>query len=116
MGRAYEVLSIRAGDKFMGKQEGVISDALKKCLFSLIKNKTIPCSKFLIVVTSDSYNLKHELAGRYNFIMFPHAFQHGACGNAVSVAMDMNLRKHSKFNHTLTSGNRSDPVFLITRL
>ena len=103
MGRAYEALSIRAGDTFIGKQEGNVGGALKKRLFRLIETKVLPYAKDPIVVTSDSYDLKCELAQRYDFMMFPHVSQHGAYGNALPVAMDMNLLKHSKFNYHINA-------------
>jgi hypothetical protein len=99
----YEVLSIRAGDKFLGQEDGTVEDALKQRVFQLIEKKILPGSTFPIVVTSDSYDLKCELANRYGFIMFPHVSQHGGYGNALPVALDMNLLKHSKFNYHINA-------------
>lgn len=100
---AYEVLSIRAGDKFIGTEGRSVDDALKQRIFQLIEKKILSVSKFPIVVMSDSYDLKCELADRYSFMMFPHVPQHGAYGNALPVAVDMNLLKHSKFNYHINA-------------
>lgn len=100
----YEVLSIRTGDKFKERtQDDIlnmdIKDRLKKYLFFIIENKIIPYAKLPIFVTSDSYALKCELAKRYNFMVLPHVSSHGAYGNALPVAMDLNLVKNSKYNY-----------------
>ncbi|XGV99526.1 MAG: hypothetical protein ACAF41_11385 [Leptolyngbya sp. BL-A-14] len=99
----YEVLSIRAGDKFIGKEGASVDTTLKQRIFRLIEKKILSVSKFPIVVMSDSYDLKCELADRYGFTMFPHVPQHGAYGNALPVAIDMNLLRHSKFNYHINA-------------
>jgi len=104
-GRSYEVLSIRTGDKFMGQgkgQDGVRVD-LKKLVLQRIEDEIIPRARSPIVITSDSYELKCELAERYGFIVFPHAPQHGGFGNALPVAIDANLLKNSTFNHHINA-------------
>lgn len=99
-GRAYELLSIRTGDGFVGNGrggDGVRGD-LKLRLFSLIENRIIAHSQSPIVVISDSHEFKNELARRYNFIVFPHAPQHGSYGNALPVSIDIHLLRNSNFN------------------
>ncbi|MBW4473044.1 MAG: hypothetical protein KME45_22095 [Stenomitos rutilans HA7619-LM2] len=99
----YEVLSIRAGDQFIGKADGAVDDALKQRVFQIIEKKILPRSTFPIVVMSDSYELKCELADRYHCIMFSHVPQHGAYGNALPVAIDMQLLQHSEFNYHINA-------------
>ena len=99
-GRPYELLSIRTGDGFVGNGrggDGVRGD-LKLLLFSLIENRIVAHSHLPIVVISDSYDLKMELARRYNFIVFPHAPQHGSYGNALPASIDIHLLRNSKMN------------------
>lgn len=99
----YEVLSIRAGDQFIGQEGNSVDDTLKQRIFRLVEKKILAVSTFPIVVMSDSYALKCELADRYGFMMFPHVPQHGAYGNALPVAIDMNLLRHSKFNYHINA-------------
>jgi len=102
-GRAYEVLSIRCGEfDFEHDMYGGQVDA-KGRISSIIENHILPSAKFPIVVTSDSYPLKCELAKRYGFLMFPHQSQHGAFGGVLPVALDMLLLRNSRFNYHINA-------------
>ena len=61
--------------------------------------QVLPCARAPMVVTSDCHELKLELARRYGMIALPHRSQHGAFGNALPVAIDLNMLKNSRFNY-----------------
>ncbi len=104
LSQPYEVLSIRTGDKFLGSVSSNVEDDLKRFIFTLIESEILPRSKFPIVVMSDCYQLKCELAKRYKNISFtPSIPYHGAKGNVLSVAIDMNLVKNSQFNYHINA-------------
>lgn len=101
----YEVLSIRAGNRFFGVVENNIDNDLKQFIFTIIESEILPKYKFPIVVMSDCYQLKCELAKRYkNFFMStPNVPHHGAKGNVLSTAIDVNLLKNSQFNYHINA-------------
>ena len=99
----YEVLSIRAGDHFYGESGNRVEQPLQRTLYHLIERRILPRSRHPLVVTSDSYHLKHDLCTRYNLKMLPHASQHGAFGQALPVARDLDLIKHSCFNYHINA-------------
>ncbi|MFI3155439.1 MAG: glycosyltransferase family 1 protein [Methylococcaceae bacterium] len=100
-GRAYEMLSVRCG-QFDDEQQNSL-DTMKQRIFSLIEDQILPNAKFPIIITSDSYPLKCELAEKYGFIVFPHHSKHGAYGGALPVAIDLFLLKNSKFNYHINT-------------
>ena len=97
---SYEVLSIRCGDRFYGQTELIVDSILKKHLFTIIENSILPNLKHPLVLTSDSFLLKKELADKYGFLILPHHSEHGAFNSSsYPVCVDMNLLKNSSFNY-----------------
>ena len=97
---SYEVLSIRCGDRFYGQTELIVDSILKKHLFTIIENSILPNLKHPLVLTSDSFLLKKELADKYGFLILPHHSEHGAFNSSsYPVCVDMNLLKNSNFNY-----------------
>ncbi len=99
----YEVLSVRCGDSFYSDPNSRVQANVEAIIFSLIEQKILPTARFPVVITSDCYELKCELARRYGMLMLPHKPSHGAYGNALPVAMDLCLLKHSRTNHHINT-------------
>lgn len=99
----YEVLSIRCGDAFYTDPTAMVQDDKLPVIFSLIEQRILPRTQLPLVVTSDCYELKRELARRYGMRTLPHRSQHGAYGNALPVALDLCLLKNSRFNYHINS-------------
>ena len=96
----YEVLSIRCGDRFYGEANLGLDAQLEQHIFQMIEQSILPNLKHPLVVTSDSFRLKSELAEKYGFLMLPHHSEHGAFNSsAYPVCLDMCLLKNSKFNY-----------------
>jgi hypothetical protein len=93
----YEVLSVRCGDVFFGDPAAKISDKQFNLVCTIIERTILIRSKYPIVITSDSYALKCELARRYNMLILPYQSQHGAYGDMSSVALDLCMLKNAKF-------------------
>lgn len=99
----YEVLSIRCGDTFYNDAAAMVQDDKLPLIFSLIEQRILPRTQSPLVVTSDCYELKCELARRYGMRIMPHRSQHGAYGNALPVALDLCMLKNSRFNYHINS-------------
>lgn len=100
----YSALSIRCGDKFYGQKGEATDAALNARLFRLVEKEILPRpGREPLVVMSDCYPLKCELARRYGFLISPHASQHGAFGNVLPVAVDLNVLKHSRCNYHINA-------------
>jgi hypothetical protein len=98
--QSYEVLSIRFGDKYYGETDASPEVFLKNQLFNIIERAILPNLKHPLVVTSDSFLMKNELADKYGFLMLPHHSEHGAFNSSsYPVCVDMSLLKNSKFNY-----------------
>jgi hypothetical protein len=95
----YEVLSVRAGDRFFQRPDGTIDVDLKTKLFEIIERQVLPQARSPLVVMSDSFALKSELAARFGVRMTPGRPQHGADGSALPVAVDLNLLKGAAHVH-----------------
>lgn len=94
----YQVLSIRCGDLFYVDSTQVVNFELKAKLEQLIEAYVLPRSTLPILITSDSYDLKITLAKKYGMLVFDYRSEHGALGNVLPVAVDLNILKNSKFN------------------
>ena len=99
----YEVLSLRCGDQFYSDPANKVSEDVMQMICTIIEQKILPNARYPLVVTSDSYELKCEIAKRYGMLMLPHQSQHGAFGNALPVALDLCMLKNSKFNYHINS-------------
>ncbi len=100
----YEVLSLRCGDHFYTETTtSKVRNDIIKVIYSTIEQHVLPHAKFPVVVTSDCYELKCEIAKRYGMLMLPHQSQHGAFGNVLPVAIDMCMLKNSRFNYHINS-------------
>lgn len=99
----YEVLSVRCGDSFYTDPNSRVQGNVEAIIFSIIEQQVLPQARFPLVVTSDSYELKCELARRYGMQMLPHKPSHGAYGNALPVAMDLCLLKNSRANYHINT-------------
>ena len=103
-GREYEALSIRAGDNFLkanpDERAVGIDDGLRTRLYEIIESEILPSAKYPIVVVSDSYHLKGELASRYGFKTSNLLPQHGGFSDdAFSIVLDLEILKNSRHNH-----------------
>jgi hypothetical protein len=95
----YVALSIRCGDKFYGVTGETTDPTFDRALFQLIEKEILPrLARRRLVVMSDCYALKQALVARYGFITSPFASQHGAFGNVLPVAVDLNVLKNSQAN------------------
>lgn len=101
--QSYQVISIRTGDKFLGQTDINTSINSKRLIFDIIERDILPKYSSPIVVMSDCYQLKCELAKRYKFILSPNVPYHGSNGNTLAVAMDLNFLKNSQFNYHINA-------------
>lgn len=99
----YEVLSVRCGDPFYSDPNGRVGNDLKRLIFDIVEQQILPRAHSPLVVTSDCYEMKVELAERYGMLGLPHRSQHGAFGKARPVVMDLCLLKNSRFNYHINS-------------
>ncbi len=100
----YAALSIRCGDKFYGKEGEHTDTTLNRRVFTLIE-KDVLCELRgrPLVVMSDCHPLKLELVRRYGMLASPYVSQHGAFGNVLPVAIDLNVLKHSRCNYHINA-------------
>lgn len=95
----YVALSIRCGDKFYGATGETADAELTRVVFPLIEKEILPrAGGRRVVVMSDCFSLKRELVTRYGFRASPFVPQHGAFGNVLPVAVDLNVLKNSQAN------------------
>jgi len=95
----YIALSIRCGDQFYGGKGDATDAAANGRVFTLIEKEILPrAAGQPVVVMSDCFPLKSELVRRYGFVSSPFASQHGAFGNVLPVAVDLNVLKNSRCN------------------
>lgn len=100
----YAALSIRCGDKFYGKEGEHTDTGLNRRVFELIEKEVLSGLRGRpLVVMSDCYPLKRELVRRYGLITSPYASQHGAFGNVLPVAVDLNVLKNSRCNYHINA-------------
>lgn len=100
----YAALSVRCGDKFYGQEDEAADPALNARLFQLVEKEILPrLGRLPLVVMSDCYPLKRELVRRYGCLTSPHISQHGAFGNVLPVAVDLNVLKHSQRNYHINA-------------
>lgn len=100
----YVALSIRCGDKFYCKEGEHTDSDLNRQVFAVIEREVLPGRKGRpLVVMSDCYPLKCELVKRYGLITSPFASQHGAFGNVLPVAVDLNVLKNSRCNYHINA-------------
>jgi hypothetical protein len=100
----YAALSLRCGDKFYGEKGEATDPAMNRRLFGLIEKEILPrLGQSPLVVMSDCHPLKCELVRRYGFLASPYASQHGAFGNVLPVAVDLNVLKHSRCNYHINA-------------
>lgn len=95
----FEVLSIRCGDNFFDDPAATLSAELAQVVDRVFERYILPHRRFPLVIISDSYALKTALAARYDAIALQGRSQHGAFGNARTVAKDLSLLKRSRFNY-----------------
>ncbi len=96
---AYEVLSVRCGDRFYNDTTTAANQAVSPIVYKLIEEQVLPRARKPVVITSDCHPLKLELSKRYGMLTLPHRSQHGAFGNVLPVAMDMCMLKNSSSLH-----------------
>jgi hypothetical protein len=94
----YEVLSVRCGDDFFNQDEPP-PPATRRVVETIIETHILPRAQRPLVVTSDCHALKTDLARRYAMLTLPHRSRHGAYGEALPVAADLCVLRHSRFNY-----------------
>jgi hypothetical protein len=109
----YEVLSVRCGDEFFGADRdpraaraappAPAHRPMMPLVCSILERSILPHARSALAVTSDSHELKCELAERFGLMTLPHRSQHGAFGLALPVAMDLCLLKNSRFNYHINA-------------
>ena len=96
----YEVLSIRCGYPQHSELSNLDSREQITLTTRMIEENILHQAEHPIFVSSDSYEIKKTLAKRYGFLALPHNSKHDGFSDAAeSLAMDMLLIKHSKFNY-----------------
>ena len=96
--RDFEVISVRCGDTFYNGEQGSHHNYFLEKTDQFIQKIILPRVDHTLVITSDNYYLKRELANRHGLLFLPHKSQHGAFNDdATPVALDLCLLSKSKF-------------------
>jgi hypothetical protein len=98
----YEVMSVRCGDEFFNAEHPP-SPQLLRVVETIIETHILPRAQMPLVVTSDCHALKLDIARRYGLLTLPHRSHHGAFGDALPVATDLCLLRHSRFNYHINA-------------
>ena len=94
----FEVISVRCGDAFYNGEPGPHHDFFLEQTEKFFQQIIRPRVSHPLVIASDNYYLKRELANRHGLLILPHKSQHGAFNDdATPVALDLCLLSKSKF-------------------